>query len=95
VEERPKYKRKRAPGVLAIYEVVQRWVTGDKATQPEEDIEQEIFDNALDAPIRTGKTPLSQSSGYQSLSVEKGWHTYIALCKLCSVLMSNEPSLQV
>ncbi len=32
VEERPKQKRKRTLHVLAIYEVVQRWVTGDRAT---------------------------------------------------------------
>jgi hypothetical protein len=45
-EERPKQKRKCAPRVLAIYEVIQRWVTSNKATQPEEDIEREIFENA-------------------------------------------------
>jgi hypothetical protein len=33
-EERPKQKRKRTPRVLAMYEVVQPWVTGDRATQP-------------------------------------------------------------
>ncbi len=33
-ESRPKQKRKRTPRVLATYEVVQRWVTGDRATQP-------------------------------------------------------------
>jgi hypothetical protein len=37
----PKKKRKR---VLATYEAVQRWVTGDRAKQPEEDIEQLILE---------------------------------------------------
>jgi hypothetical protein len=46
VEERPKHKRKRTPRVLAICEVVQRWVNGDKATQTEEDIARKIFENA-------------------------------------------------
>jgi hypothetical protein len=38
-ETRPKQKRKLAPRVLATYEVVQHWVTGNRAAQPEEDIE--------------------------------------------------------
>ncbi len=35
-EERPKQKRKH---VVAEYELVKRWVTGERAVQPEEDIE--------------------------------------------------------
>ncbi len=42
-ESRPKQKRRRAPRVLATYAVVQRWVTGGRATLPEEDTEREIY----------------------------------------------------
>jgi hypothetical protein len=45
-EDRPKQKRKRAPRVLATYEIVQRWLTGDRAEQSEVDIERENFENA-------------------------------------------------
>ncbi len=38
-ESRPRQKRRRALRVLATYEVVQHWVTGYRAKQPEEDIE--------------------------------------------------------
>ncbi len=38
-EERPKQKRKR---VVAEYELVKRWVTGERAVLPEEDIEREL-----------------------------------------------------
>jgi hypothetical protein len=31
--------------VLALYEVVQRWVTGERAKQTEEDIERDIFEH--------------------------------------------------
>ncbi len=39
----PKKKRKR---VLATFKVVQRWVTGDRAEQPEEDTERQILEQA-------------------------------------------------
>ena len=39
-EERSKQKRKR---VIAEYEAVKRWVTGEWAVQPEEDIERELL----------------------------------------------------
>ncbi len=70
VEERPKQKRKCAPHVLVIYEVVQRWVTCDKGTQPEEDIEREIFENAK---------RLMQLSGLKNCLVIKFW-TPISIC---------------
>ncbi len=38
-EERLKQKRKR---VIAEYELVRRWVTGERAVQPEVDIEREL-----------------------------------------------------
>ncbi len=43
VELLPNKKRKH---VLATYEVVQRWVTGDRAKQPEEGIERRILEHA-------------------------------------------------
>jgi hypothetical protein len=46
-----------------MYEGVQRWVTGDRAMQPEEDIEQEIYKHA--------KT-LMHLSGLKKLPVHKG-----------------------
>ncbi len=45
-QERSIQKRKRAPRVLAIYKVVQRWVTGERSEQSDEDIERDIFENA-------------------------------------------------
>ncbi len=42
-EERPKQKRKR---VIAEYELVKRWVTGERAVQPEDDIERELIEEA-------------------------------------------------
>jgi hypothetical protein len=47
VEERPRQKRKSTQRILSIREDVPHWVTGDKATQPEEDVEREIFENAI------------------------------------------------
>jgi hypothetical protein len=41
-EEHPKQKRKR---VVVEYELVKRWV--ERAVQPEEDIERELFEEAL------------------------------------------------
>jgi hypothetical protein len=80
VEEAPKQKRKRAPHVLAIYEVIQRWVTGDEATQPEEDIQREIFENAKCLMHLSGlKTLPCHSSGH---SAWRGAHA-LALCSTC------------
>ncbi len=62
-KERWKQKRKRAMRVLAIYEVVQRWIkfTGDRATQSDEDIEQKNREcETLDAPVRTENFPVTK-----------------------------------
>jgi hypothetical protein len=57
-EERPKQKRKR---VVAEYELVKRWVTGQLAVLPEEDIELELFlgSTPIDAPFWTKETAWS------------------------------------
>ncbi len=65
-EFRPKQKRKRAPRVLATCEAVHCWVTKDKATQPEEDIQLEIFEHAK---------RFMHLSGLKKLPVHKGLDT--------------------
>jgi hypothetical protein len=67
-----KQKGKRTLGVLATYEVVQRWVTGYRATQREEDIEREIFDHAK---------RLRHLSGLEKLPAHKGLDAYLHLWK--------------
>ncbi len=55
--ERPKQKRKR---VIAEYELVKRWVTGERAVQPELDIERELFKEARELkPFWTEETARS------------------------------------
>ncbi len=56
--------------VLATYNVVQRWVIGDRATQPEENIELEIFDHAK---------RLMHLSGLKNLPSHKSLATYFYL----------------
>ena len=56
-------KQKRARTVLA-YEVVQRWVTGDRAELTEQEIQAELFSGSMqvDGTLRSEKVSLSQSS---------------------------------
>jgi hypothetical protein len=71
-EERQKQKRKR---VIAEYELVKRWVTGERAVQPEEDIERELFEEARE---------LMHLSGLKKLPGHKGLETDLYLWKKAS-----------
>jgi hypothetical protein len=75
-ESRPKQNNRRALCVLVTYEVVQRWVTGGRATQPEEDIEREFFDLARH---------LMHLSGLKKLPCHKGLDTNLLLWKKAGV----------
>ena len=68
-EERPKQKRK---SVIAEYELVKRRVTGERAVQPEEDIEHELFEVARE---------LMHLSGLKKLPGHKGLDTDLHLWK--------------
>jgi hypothetical protein len=71
-EERPIQKRKR---VIAEYELVKQWVTGERAVHPEEDIERELFVEARE---------LMQLSGLKKLPGHKRLDTDLHLWKKAS-----------
>ena len=66
-KERPKQQRK---SVVAEYELVKRWVPGERAVQPEEDIERELFEEARE---------LMHLSGLKKLPGHKGLDTDLHL----------------
>jgi hypothetical protein len=68
-ESLPKKKRKR---VLATYYVVKRWVTGYRAEQPEEDVEQDFLEQARH---------LMHLSGLKKLPCHKSLQTNLDLWK--------------
>ncbi len=68
-EERPKQKRK-PERVLAEYKLVKRWVTGERAVLPEDDIERELFEEARE---------LMHFSGLKKLPGHKGLDTDLHL----------------
>jgi hypothetical protein len=84
-EEEELLPKKKTTRILATYDVVKRWVTGDTAEQPEEDLEQELLEQA---PLLTEKNSQSQKFSDQSLYVEEGWRTYIARRTIYPVPMS-------
>ncbi len=59
-------KKIRKTRVAVHFEVVMRWVTGERAPQPEEDLEPGPFlgSTQIHEPRRTGKTSLAQRSGH-------------------------------
>jgi hypothetical protein len=59
-EERPQQKRKR---VVAEYELVKRWVIGERAVLPEEDIDRELFEEALLSGMRHTSRRIHVSNG--------------------------------
>ncbi len=59
-EERLKQKRKR---VVAEYELVKRWVTGEREVLPEEDIKRELFEEALLSGIKNTSRRIQISNG--------------------------------
>jgi hypothetical protein len=74
-EERPKQKRKR---VVAKYELVKLWITGQQAVQPEENIERELFEEARESIHLSG---LKKLPGHKGLDTDlhlwkkaKAWH---------------------
>ncbi len=71
-EERSKQKRKR---VIAEYEAVKRWVTGERAVQPADDIERELFEEARES---------MHLSGLKKLPGHKGLGTHLHLWKKAS-----------
>ncbi len=73
-EKRPKQTRKRKR-VIAEYELVKRWVTGERAVQPEDDIERELFEEARE---------LMHLSGLKKLPCHKGPDTDLHLWKKAS-----------
>jgi hypothetical protein len=73
-EERPKQKRK-PERVLAEYKLVKRWVTGERAVLPEDDIERELFEEARE---------LMHLSGLKKLPCHKGPDTDLHLWKKAS-----------
>jgi hypothetical protein len=71
-EERPKQKSK---CVIAEYEPVKLWVTGERAAQPEEDIEHELLEEARES---------MNFSGLKKLPGQKGLDTDLHLLKKAS-----------
>ncbi len=71
-QERLKQKRKR---VIAEYELVKRWVTRERAVEPEEDIERELFEEARE---------LMHLSRLKKLPGHKGLDTDLHLWKKAS-----------
>ncbi len=71
-EERPKQKRKR---VIAEYELVKRWVIGERAVLAENDIERELFEEVRE---------LIHLSGLKKLPGHKVFDTDLHLSKKAS-----------
>ncbi len=80
-EEEDPLPKKKGKRLIAMYNVVECWLTGDRAEEPEEDIEREILDEVC--------CLMAASTNGDRTASTYGDRKWAGRCNICHLSMSN------